>query len=421
MAKVQSDKIRNVALLGHGGSGKTSLAEAMLYISGGTDRLGKTPDGNTVCDYDAEEQKRGFSISTALAPVMWNGTKINVLDTPGFLDFVGEVSQALRVAGLAVITVDAKSGMEVGTELAWDNATDAGLPKAFFINKFDDPEARFKRVLTQLHDKYGSAVCPITVPTVENGQVTGFLDLLDMKDYSYDNKGNYTTKDIPDAFKAEADEYHNMLLEAVAGTDEELMMKYFDGEEITREEAVKALHDGVVRNEIVPVFCGSASKLWGVRNLLDTIVDTFPRFTAREYEKGADGEKIKIEENGETAIFVFKTVADPFVGKMSFFKVMNGTLKRDMVLKNTTTGAQEKMSHIYVMKGKTQTEVDELACGDIGMIAKLANTNTNDTLTSGAEISYAPTVYPKPFMEMAITPLAKGDEDKISQGITKLL
>ena len=421
MAKVQSDKIRNVALLGHGGSGKTSLAEAMLYISGGTDRLGKTPDGNTVCDYDAEEQKRGFSISTALAPVMWNGTKINVLDTPGFLDFVGEVSQALRVAGLAVITVDAKSGMEVGTELAWDNATEAGLPKAFFINKFDDPEARFKRVLTQLHDKYGSAVCPITVPTVENGQVTGFLDLLDMKDYSYDNKGNYTTKDIPDAFKAEADEYHNMLLEAVAGTDEELMMKYFDGEEITREEAVKALHDGVVRNEIVPVFCGSASKLWGVRNLLDTIVDTFPRFTAREYEKGADGEKIKIEENGETAIFVFKTVADPFVGKMSFFKVMNGTLKRDMVLKNTTTGAQEKMSHIYVMKGKTQTEVDELACGDIGMIAKLANTNTNDTLTSGAEISYAPTVYPKPFMEMAITPLAKGDEDKISQGITKLL
>lgn len=421
MAKVQSDKIRNVALLGHGGSGKTSLAEAMLYISGGTDRLGKTPDGNTVCDYDAEEQKRGFSISTALAPVMWNGTKINVLDTPGFLDFVGEVSQALRVAGLAVITVDAKSGMEVGTELAWDNATDAGLPKAFFINKFDDPEARFKRVLTQLHDKYGSAVCPITVPTVENGQVTGFLDLLDMKDYSYDNKGNYTTKDIPDAFKAEADEYHNMLLEAVAGTDEELMMKYFDGEEITREEAVKALHDGVVRNEIVPVFCGSASKLWGVRNLLDTIVDTFPRFTAREYEKGTDGEKIKIEENGETAIFVFKTVADPFVGKMSFFKVMNGTLKRDMVLKNTTTGAQEKMSHIYVMKGKTQTEVDELACGDIGMIAKLANTNTNDTLTSGAEISYAPTVYPKPFMEMAITPLAKGDEDKISQGITKLL
>lgn len=238
MAKVQSDKIRNVALLGHGGSGKTSLAEAMLYISGGTDRLGKTPDGNTVCDYDAEEQKRGFSISTALAPVMWNGTKINVLDTPGFLDFVGEVSQALRVAGLAVITVDAKSGMEVGTELAWDNATEAGLPKAFFINKFDDPEARFKRVLTQLHDKYGSAVCPITVPTVENGQVTGFLDLLDMKDYSYDNKGNYTTKDIPDAFKAEADEYHNMLLEAVAGTDEELMMKYFDGEEIDRKSVV---------------------------------------------------------------------------------------------------------------------------------------------------------------------------------------
>ena len=281
MAKIPTDKIRNVALLGHGGSGKTSLAEAMLYISGGTDRLGITTDGNTVCDYDPEEQKRGFSISASVAPVMWNGNKINVLDTPGYLDFVGEVKQALRVAGLAVITVDGKAGLEVGTELAWDYATEAGLPKAFFVNKFDDPEARFKKVLEQLHDKYGTAVCPITVPAVENGQVTAFLDLLDMKAYSYDAKGNYTSKDIPAGFASEAEEYHNMLLEAVAGTDEELMMKFFDGEEITRDEAVKALHNGIVNGEIVPVFCGSAGKLWGVRNLLDTIIDSFPKFTAR--------------------------------------------------------------------------------------------------------------------------------------------
>ncbi len=421
MAKIPTDKIRNVALLGHGGSGKTSLAEAMLYVSGAVDRLGKTPDGNTVCDYDPEEQKRGFSISAALAPVTWNGIKINIIDTPGYLDFVGEVAQALRVAGLAVIAVDGKAGIEVGTELAWNYASDAGLPKAFFVNKFDDPEARFKRVLNQLHDAYGTAVCPITVPAVENGQVSGFVDLIDMKVYNYDNKGNYTTKDMPADFAADAETFRNMLLEAIAGTDEELMMKFFEGEEITRDEAVKALHDGIMNGEIVPVFCGSAGKLWGVRNLLDTIVGSFPTFLARKNEKAADGSAIAIEENGDPAIFVFKTVADPFVGKMSFFKVMNGTLKRDMVLKNVNSGAQEKMSHIYIMKGKTQNEVDELACGDIGMIAKLANTNTNDTLVLSKEVSYAPTVYPKPYMEMAIKPLAKGDEDKISQGITKLL
>ncbi len=421
MAKIPTDKIRNVALLGHGGCGKTSLAEAMLYVSGAVDRLGKTPDGNTVCDYDPEEQKRGFSISAALAPVTWNGIKINIIDTPGYLDFVGEVAQALRVAGLAVIAVDGKAGIEVGTELAWNYATDAGLPKAFFVNKFDDPEARFKRVLNQLHDAYGTAVCPITVPAVENGKVSGFVDLIDMKVYNYDNKGNYTAKDMPAEFAEDAETFRNMLLEAVAGTDEELMMKFFEGEEITRDEAVKALHDGIMKGEIVPVFCGSAGKLWGVRNLLDTIVGSFPTFLARKNEKAADGSAITIEENGDPAIFVFKTVADPFVGKMSFFKVMNGTVKRDMVLKNVNSGAQEKMSHIYIMKGKTQNEVDELACGDIGMIAKLANTNTNDTLVLGKEVSYAPTVYPKPYMEMAIKPLAKGDEDKISQGITKLL
>lgn len=421
MAKIPTDKIRNVALLGHGGSGKTSLAEAMLYISGGTDRLGKTTDGNTVCDYDPEEQKRGFSISASVAPVMWNGNKINVLDTPGYLDFVGEVKQALRVAGLAVITVDGKAGLEVGTELAWDYATEAGLPKAFFVNKFDDPEARFKKVLEQLHDKYGTAVCPITVPAVENGQVTAFLDLLDMKAYSYDAKGNYTSKDIPAGFASEAEEYHNMLLEAVAGTDEELMMKFFDGEEITRDEAVKALHNGIVNGEIVPVFCGSAGKLWGVRNLLDTIIDSFPKFTARKNEKAVDGAPIAIEENGPAAIFVFKTVADPFVGKMSFFKVMNGTVKRDMTLTNQTNGNQEKMAHIYTIKGKNQTEVDELACGDIGMIAKLSSTNTNDTLRESGSGSYAPTKYPEPYMTQAIIPETAKDEGKISQSLARLV
>lgn len=427
MATINTKSIRNVSLLGHGGSGKTSVAEAMLFAGKATERLGRTPDGNTVCDYDPEEIKRGFSLSLSVAPVMWKDIKINILDTPGYLDFAGEVKQGLRAADSVIITVDGKAGLEVGTELSWDYAEDAGIPKSFFINKCDDPEAHFDKVFAELRDAFGVSVCPLFVP-MKDGKDIDFINLIDLKAIKYDAKGNHTESSMPPQFADVVNEYRNILYESIAETSEELMEKFFAEEEITRDEALMAIHEGIINGSIVPVFCGSATNQWGIDILLDTITDSFPRHTAKKNEKiiaDADaGGAIKdypLDAEGETAIFVFKTVADPFVGKMSFFKVMNGTLKRDMVLKNNTTAGTEKMAHIYTIRGKKQTEVDELSCGDIGVTAKLSNTNTNDTLTASSDIKFKPIEFPEPFMCQAIQPLAKGDEDKISTGITKLL
>ncbi|MBE6628664.1 MAG: GTP-binding protein, partial [Ruminococcaceae bacterium] len=421
MAKIETKNIRNIALLGHGGSGKTSLAEAMLYITGETDRLGNTTAGNTVCDYDAEEVARKISISAAVAPMMWKDVKINVIDTPGYLDFSGEVLQALRVADSVIITVDGKAGIEVGTELAWDYAVAADLPRAFFINKFDDNEARFGKVLDALHTTFGKNVCPLTIPMVKDGVVVGAIDLIDESAHVFDKNGRHSIELIPEESKEAVAKYRDMLMEAVASTDEDLMMKYFEGEEITHMEAINAVHEGIIHGSIVPVFCGAATKLWGVWTMLDKIGESFPRHTAKKQELLADGDSLEIAPDGEPAIFVFKTVADPFVGKMSFFKVMSGNVKRDMLLRNNTTGDSEKLAHIYVMKGKKQTEVDELACGDIGMVAKLSNTNTNDTLTWNREFSYSHIEYPTPYLTKVMIPVSKGDEGKISQSIAKMI
>ena len=420
MQNIETKRIRNVALLGHSGSGKTSLVEALLHVAGASDRFGNITDGTTVCDYDPEEIKRGFSLASKVAPFMWKNTKINVLDTPGFLDFVGEVNQALRVADAALILVDGKAGIEVGTELAWDNARAANLPTAFFINKFDDNEARFGRVLDSLHEKFGKNICPLTIPMVKDGKVLGAIDLINQEAHVFSDKGQHSVTSVPEESVEAMEKYRDMLMEAVASTDEDLMMKYFEGEEITPMEALNAVHEGVIHGDIVPVLCGAATKLWGVWTLLNVIDESFPRHTAKKVEKLEGGDTRNIEPEGETALFVFKTVSDPFVGKMSFFKVMNGTLRKDMLLKNTTTDTNEKMSHIYIVKGKTQTEVDVLCCGDIGMTAKLANTNTGDTLAWNSDIHYARTEYPEPFMAQSISPLSKGDEDKISLGVTKL-
>ena len=421
MAVVETKKIRNVALLGHGGCGKTSLAEAMLYITGGTDRLGKVADGNTVSDFDAEETKRGFSISASLMNVTWKDCKINILDTPGYLDFVGEVHQALRVADSAVIVVDGKAGIEIGTELAWNFAEAAKLPRAFFINKFDDNDARFARVLDDLHVTFGKHICPLTIPMVKNGVVTGCIDLIDESAHVFDANGRHSVEMIPEESREAVEKYRDMLMEAVASTDEDLMMKYFEGEEITHMEAINAVHEGIIHGEIVPVFCGAATKLWGVWTMLDKITESFPRHTAKKNETLADGSSVEIVTEGEPALFVFKTVADPFVGKMSFFKVMNGTVKRDLLMKNNTTGESEKLAHIYVMNGKKQTEVEELACGDIGMVAKLNGTGTNHTLTWNKEMSFSPITFPNSYYVKAMIPVSAKDEGKISQSIVKML
>ena len=428
MEKVYTKSIRNVALLGHSGGGKTSLAESMLYISRVTDRLGNVTDGNTVCDYDPEEIKRGYSISSATAPILWNGTKINILDTPGFFDFEAEARQCVRVADSAIIVVDGKAGIEVGTELAWDLATEAGIPKAFFINRFDDGEARFYKVFGAIREKYGLTVCPIQIPIIDEDTVIGFANLVEMCVYTFEKAtGEYIRSSIPDKFADVCNEYHNMLLEAIAQTSDELMDKFFNEEPISRDEALEAIHQGIINGDIVPVFCGAALKNWGIKTFLDTIAESFPRPLARKFEHvvSPEGEisEIEIDMNSSTtSLMVFKTIADPFVGKMSFFKVMNGELKKDMTLKNTRSGAQEKINKIFILRGKKQIDVDALACGDIGVTAKLADTNTNDTLTnSSVDIFYKPIKYPKPYYSMAITPKAKGDEDRISTGIARLL
>ena len=421
MATIETKKIRNIALLGHGGSGKTSLAEAMIYMCGATDRLGKVADGNTVCDYDAEEIKRGFSLSTSLANITWKDCKINILDTPGYLDFVGEASQALRVADSAIIVVDGKAGIEVGTELAWNYVEEAVLPRAFFINKFDDNEARFARVLDSLHETFGKHICPLTIPMVKNGVVTGCIDLIDKIAHVFDNNGRHSVEVIPEESMEAVEKYREMLMEAIAGTNEDLMEKFFEGEEITYIEAINAVHEGIIAGDIVPVFCGAATKLWGMWTLLDKITESFPRHTAKKVELDVMGDEVAIDPEGPASIFVFKTVADPFVGKMSFFKVMNGSVKRDMNLKNLTSGAGERLSHIYTIKGKVQTEVDELACGDIGMTAKLSSTNTNDTLAAQGDVKYSTITYPTPYMCRAMVPVSAADESKISQSIAKMM
>ena len=426
MDRMNPKSIRNICLVGHSGSGKTSLAEAMLFLSKTTDRLGNISDGNTVSDFDEEEIKRGISISTTVLPVEWLDKKINILDTPGYIDFGAEVAQAMRVADSALIVVDGRAGVEVGTELQWKAAVRAGLPRAFFINRFDDGEARFKRVFDSLREHFGVAVCPMLIPMIDGDRVTGFLNLIDMKAFTYNSAdGTHVESEIPDDFREVADEYHNMLLESIAETSDELMEKFFAEEPITYDEAFMAIHKGIISGSIVPVFCGSAAKLWGVEMLMDTIVTSFPRYRAKEVETVMDGEEEKkqiITVDGHTDLFVFKTVSDPFVGKMSFYKVMNGELHKDATLYNLRTGEQEKLPRLYQVCGKKQVEVDALCCGDIGMTPKLAKTSTNDTLASDALcLPYKPIKFQDSFLQKAVQPATKGDEDKISTGIAKLL
>jgi elongation factor G len=303
MATFNTKQIRNVALLGHGGSGKTSLAESMLYVSGGVNRMGKTNDGNTVCDFDAEEKARGFSLSASLAHVFWKDIKINVIDAPGYLDFEGEVNQAVRVADSAVIMVDGKAGLEVGTELAWDKACAMGIPKAFFINKCDDLDAHFNKTFAELHDKFGNSLCPVFIPVGKNGKDITMIDLIDMKAYVYDDSGKRTETAMTAELEANAERYQEVLKEALAGTSDEMMMKFFDGEDFTKEESLEAMHQGIIDGTITPVFCGAATRLWGVVALMDAIVDSFPRHTAKKVEKLADGEEIKIDVEGDPALF----------------------------------------------------------------------------------------------------------------------
>ncbi len=420
MANILSRQIRNVCLLGHGGSGKTSLAEALLYWAKETDRLGKTSEGNTVCDYDPEEIKREMSLSAAVAPIFYDNKKINFIDTPGYLDFNAEIKQALRVVRNAVIVIDAKAGVEVGAELAWQEAEEAGVARAFFINRMDEDNINFTAILNRLKELFGQAICPLFVPLFENHKTVGYVDIIKIKAYKY-NKGVAEEIPVPDPNAEFILEYRSMLFEALAQTSDELMLKYFDDIPFTDDEISDALQAGLKMGSIVPVFSGSALTLDGIDYFMHKVSKSFTSPVSRTHEVSESGEDIEINPDGETALFVFKTVADPFVGKMSFFKVMNGSLKKDQTLKNSRNGMEEKIARIYCAKGKKQTEVEDMVCGDIGLTTKLVFANTNDTLSVSGNITYKKIAFPEPYHSRAIQPAAKGDEDKISQGITKLL
>ena len=424
MKQYTAKNIRNVALAGHAGSGKTSLAEAAYYLSGASDRLGRVADGNTVCDFDPEEIRRKASVSLALLPVEWKDTKMNLLDTPGLFDFAGGKSEGFRAAGSTVIVVSGKSGVTVGAEKAFDAATKKGIAKLFFVNKLDNENADFYKVFEELKTRFGPMVCPLVVPYVEDRRVQCYVNLLEYKAYAYEN-GKAVERPLPD-MGHRLDGLRTAINEAVAETDEELMEKYFSGEDFTPEERIKGLATGIRRGEIAPVFCGSAQELEGVDQLLNGLIWLAPWAETVAGETGTDaaGNPVEIEPN-ETApvsAVVFKTVVDPFVGKLLYFKVVSGKVLPDMTLLNTRTGATEKLGKLFAVRGKKQEEVPSVGAGDIGAVAKLNATNTGDTLCDPAHPVTLPGVsFEEPCLSMAVFAKKKGDEEKINFGLNRLM
>ena len=402
--------IRNIALLGHGGNGKSTLAESMLFLTGAIDRMGSTAAGNSVSDFDAEEIRRQISISTSSMYVDYKKTKINILDTPGYFDFAGEVVEALRVADIGVICVSAKDGVNVGAEKAWKALSDANLPKAVYISKIDEEHADYFTALSALREKFGPSLSPMAAPIVEGGKIAGIVDIVARKAYKYDG-GKQTERDIPADMADRVEELYNEIAENAAGTSEELMDKYLETMELSSDEIYGALTSGIAEGEIVPVFCGSAVSGMGTLVLLDAIKNFFPA----PHELGKP-----VDEAGPTRAIVYKTMSDQF-GKFSLFKVISGKVTPDMTLTNARSGAQEKLGHIYYMQGKKNVEVQELCCGDIGAVSKLSDTKTADTLCDAKAVEAAPGIeFATPCYSMAIAPKTKGQEDKVAQGLARL-
>ena len=402
--------IRNIALLGHGGNGKSSLAESILFLTGVTDRLGSTAAGNSVSDYDAEEIRRQISISATTMYTEYQKTKINIIDTPGYFDFAGEVVEALRVADTGIIVVSAKDGLNVGAEKAWKSLTDASLPKAVYISKIDEEHADYFSALSQLREKFGPSLSPMAAPIVEGGKAVGIVDIVARKAYKY-NGGKRSECPVPADMADRIEELYNEIAENAAGTSEELMEKYLETMELSADEIYGALSTGIAEGEIVPVFCGSATAGMGTLELLDAVKNFFPA----PHEMGEP-----VNENGPTKAIVYKTISDQF-GRFSLFKVISGKVTPDMTLTNARSGAQEKLGHVYYMQGKKNVEVQEICCGDIGAVSKLSDTKTADTLCDAKAVEAAPGIeFATPCYSMCIAPKTKGQEDKVAQGLNRL-
>jgi len=414
-----TEGIRNIAILGHGSSGKTSLAESILLLTGGTDRLGRIADGNTVSDSDSEEMRRQISIYLSTLLAEHGGCKINILDTPGYFDFAGETAEALRVADAGIVVCSAKDGISVGFEKSWSYLAASKLPRAIYVSKIDEENGDFEAVLASLRDRYGSSVCPLILPITDGaGKVSGVVDVIDRKAYAIEG-GKQKEIPIPDSISASIDEIFTSVIESAAETSEELMEKYLVEETLTKEEIISGIRENVKDLSFVPVFCGCAVTGLGTPLLLDAIVNLFPSPAERSdfTDEGAD---IAVDPNGSTCAIVYKTLSDQY-GKFSIFKVLSGKVTADMQLTNTRTGSVEKMGHIFRMQGKKSVEVKEIICGDVGAVSKLSDTKTGDTLSDPKNLVTAKRIdFAPPCYSMAIAPKTKGQEEKISTGLGRL-
>jgi elongation factor G len=416
------EKIRNIALVGHGGAGKTSLTEALLFNAGAINRAGRVEDGNTVSDFDPDEVAKGISISLSLAPFEWKEHKINLLDAPGYADFLGDAEAALRAADAAIIVVSAVEGVEVQARVVWDICEHLGLPRAIFINKLDRERASFQRTLDELVDVFGTKIAPMHLPVGEEHDFAGIADLLGERAYTYD--GGRTETDIPEALSAQEVPLHEKLVESIVESDDSMMERYLEGVEIETKEIATALEKAVASGTTVPVLVGSATKGIGVDLLADFMVDEMPSPAERRPEKARRGEEeaeLPPDPGGPLAALVYKTLSDPYVGKLTFFRVYSGTFRPDQTAFNVTQNSDERIGQVFTMRGKTQESEAEIPAGDIGAVAKLQNTLTGDTLgTRQAPFALTGIDFPDPLLALAIEPKTKGDEDKLSTALHKL-
>lgn len=422
----RTDRIRNVVLLGHGGAGKTSLAEAMAYLSGITSRLGKVTDGNTVSDYDKEEIKRKFSITTSVVPIEWGKVKINVLDTPGYFDFVGEVEEAVAAADAAIIVVSGKSGIQVGTQKAWELCEKYNLPRMFFVTEMDMDDVSYRQVVEDLTELYGKKIAPLHMPIREDGKFVGYVNIVKQAGRRYIERGQKKECPVPEYLEEYLEKYHETLMESVAEISEEFMDRYFAGEAFSVAEVSAALKTNISDGSIVPVCMGSAINIQGVANLLDDICGYFPS----PDQKACAGMNTKTNEIYQAnydftkakSAYVFKTIVDPFLGKYSLIKVCSGVIKGDDTLYNTGKETEEKLNKLYVLEGSKPIEVPELHAGDIGAIAKLNTVATGDTLAvKNTPILYGKTELSVPYTYKRYKTVNKGDEDKVSQALSKMM
>ena len=429
MKTYPTDRIYNVGLFGHGGAGKTSLAEALLYDSGAISRLGSVDEGNTVSDYDAEELKRRMSVNTTLLPLEWAEAKVNLLDTPGYADFLGEVYAAMWVVDGAVLVLCAASGVEVGSETAWTLAGRRNLPRLIFLNKMDRDNANFFRTLEQVQKMLSRAALPLQLPIGAESSFRGVVDLLRRRAlvYSHLRDGKFEEGEVPAEMQAQVEEYRLALIEKIAETEDALIEKYLEGEELSEEELGQGLRRGIRNGTIVPVLCGSATRNIGVQPLLDTLLRCFPSAAESPAVQATDllqdkGIELRPSDTGPLAAQVFKTLADPYVGRQSFFRVYSGVLYSDSRVYNPARRAEERIGAVYITRGKEQIAIQQLGAGDIGMVTKLSQTATGDTLCAADRPLLLPAIeFPEPVFTAAIRPQTKADLDKMGTALARIL